>query len=79
MFAVMVHLVKINFVLYVMVPQTINSFSISVDDDTTKIGSGQSASINFVTAVEIEEYDPTITQIGDPDQEPLSRLKPTFF
>ena len=44
----------------ILTPQTINSISISVDDDITNCGSGQLASINFVIAIEIEEYDPML-------------------
>jgi hypothetical protein len=62
----------------ILTPQTIQSISISVDDDITKIGSGQSYAINFVIAIEIEEYDPVITEIGDVYAEATSRLKLQF-
>jgi hypothetical protein len=62
----------------ILTPQTINSITISVDDDISKIGSGQLASINFVIAIEIEEYDPITTEIGDPYSESVSRLKHHF-
>ena len=62
----------------ILTPQTINTLTISVDDDITKINSGQLASINFVIAIEIEEYDPVTTEIGDPFQESVSRLKLHF-
>ena len=62
----------------ILTPQTINSITISVDDDITKIGSGQLASINFVIAIEIEEYDPVITQTDDVYAEAASRLKHMF-
>ena len=59
----------------ILTPQTINSITITVDDDITTKGSGQAASINFVIAIEIEEYDPTVTEIGDVYQEAHSRIK----
>jgi len=62
----------------ILTPQTINSITISVDDDITNKGSGQLASINFVIAIEIEEYDPITTEIGDPYAESVSRLKHMF-
>lgn len=59
----------------ILTPQTVKQIQISVDDDIVNKGSGQLASINFVIALEIEEYDPVITQIGDPYSEAASRLK----
>ena len=59
-----------------LTPQTIRQIQISVDDDIVNKGSGQSASINFVIALEIEEFDPVLTQIGDPYTESASKLKP---
>lgn len=59
----------------ILTPQTIQSITISVDDDITKIGSGQAYAINFVIAIEIEEYDPVITEVGDPYSEAVSRIK----
>ena len=38
----------------ILTPQTINSTTISVDDDITVKGSGQAATVNFVIATEIE-------------------------
>ena len=55
--------------------QTINSISISVDNDITVKESGQAATINFVIVIEIEEYDPTMTEIGDVYAESFSRIK----
>ena len=60
----------------ILTPQTIKQIQISVDDDIVNKGSGQSASINFVIALEIEEFDPVLTQIGDPFSEAASKLKP---
>ncbi len=60
----------------ILTPQTIKQIQISVDDDIVNKGSGQSASINFVIALEIEEFDPVLTQIGDPFAEAASKLKP---
>ena len=66
----------------ILTPQTISSISITVDDDITVKGSGQSSTINFVIAIEIEEYDPTTTEItteiSDPYSESVSRLKLHF-
>ena len=59
----------------ILTPQTINSISISVDDDITTKGSGQLANINFVIALEIEEFDPTTTEVNDPYGESISRIK----
>jgi len=59
----------------ILTPQTINSITITVDDDITTKGNGQAASINFVIAIEIEEYDPTVTEIGDVYAESHSRIK----
>ena len=55
--------------------QTISSISISVDDDITVKGSGQASSINFVIALQIEEYDPNFTEVGDVYSESASRIK----
>ena len=60
----------------ILTPQTIRQIQISVDDDIVNKGSGQSASINFVIALEIEEFDPVLTQICDPFSEAASKLKP---
>ena len=62
----------------ILTPQTISSISITVDDDITVKGSGQSSTINFVITIEIEEYDPTTTEISDPYSESVSRLKLHF-
>jgi hypothetical protein len=62
----------------ILTPQTIQSITISVDDDITKIGSGQAYAINFVIAIEIEEYDPVITEVGDPYAEATTKLKLQF-
>ena len=59
----------------ILTPQTIQSITISVDDDITNKGSGQAYAINFVIAIEIEEYDPITTEVGDPYAESVSRLK----
>jgi hypothetical protein len=60
----------------ILTPQTIRQIQISVDDDIVNKNSGQLAAINFVIALEIEEYDPVITQVGDPFSEAASKLKP---
>ena len=62
----------------VLTPQTIASITITVDDDITVKGSGQAYAINFVIALEIEEFDPQTTEIGDPYAESASKLKLQF-
>jgi len=62
----------------ILTPQTINSISISVDDDITTKGSGQLANINFVIALEIEEFDPTTTEVNNPYGESISRINPQY-
>jgi hypothetical protein len=59
----------------ILTPQTINSITITVDDDITKKDIGQLAAINFVIAIEIQEFDPTMTEIGDVYAESASRIK----
>ena len=57
----------------ILTQQVIKQISISVDDDITNKGSGQLSTINFIIAMEIQEYDPVITQIGDPFGESYSK------
>ena len=45
---------------------------------SSDLGSGQAASINFVIAIEIEEYDPNVTEIGDVYAESTSRIKNAY-
>jgi hypothetical protein len=59
----------------ILTPQTINSITITVDDNIVYKNSGQAMATAFCIALEIEEFDPTITQIGDPYNESISRLK----
>jgi hypothetical protein len=59
----------------ILTPQTIRQIQISVDDDIANKNTGQLATINFVIALEIEEYDPVLTQVGDPFAEAASKLK----
>ena len=56
-------------------PQTIRQIQISVDDSITAKDTGVLVAINFVIALEIEEFDPLLTEIGNPYQEATSRLK----
>jgi len=58
--------------------QTIKQIVISVDDSITTKGSGQSASINFVIALEIIEFNPTYEEISDPYSQGASHLKLNF-
>ena len=56
-------------------PQTIRQIQISVDDSLTAKDTGVLVAVNFVIALEIEEFDPVVTEIGDPYSEAKSRLK----
>ena len=56
-------------------PQTIRQIQISVDDSLTAKDTGVLVAVNFVIAIEIEEFDPVVTEIGDPYKESASRLK----
>lgn len=62
----------------ILQPQTIRQIEITVDDDITTMNSGINANINFVIALEIEEYDPFYTEVGDVYGEASSRLKSNF-
>jgi hypothetical protein len=55
-------------------PQTIRQIQISIDDSTTAKDTGVLVAIHFVIALEIEEFDQPLTQIGDPYSEAASRL-----
>jgi hypothetical protein len=57
-------------------PQTIRQISINVDDSITAKDVGILAAINFVIEIEVDEFDPTLTQVGDPYQEAASKIKP---
>lgn len=59
----------------ILTPQTLSSISLSIDDDIATINSGISSTINVVIALQIEEYDPNYTEIGDVYGESASRLK----
>lgn len=60
----------------ILQPQTIRQIQISVDDSIIAQSSGILATINFIIAIEIDEYDPNYTQIGDPYGESAARIKP---
>ena len=60
----------------ILQPQTIKEIQISVDDSLITQNAGQLATINFVIAIEIEEYDPNYTQVGDVYAESAARIKP---
>ena len=61
----------------ILSPQTIRQIQISVDDSILGKDTGVLlANSNFIIALEIEEYDPVLTQIGDPFSESASKLKP---
>ncbi len=57
-------------------PQTIRQISINVDDSITAKDVGILAAINFVIEIEVDEFDPTLTQVGDPYAESASKIKP---
>ena len=57
-------------------PQTIRQIQISVDDSIITKDAGILATINFIIALEVEEFDPVLTEIGDPFSEAASKLKP---
>ena len=59
-------------------PQTIRQIQISVDDSITTKDTGVPATLNFVIALEIEEFDPVLTEVGDPYRESASKLKLQF-
>ncbi len=57
-------------------PQTMRQIQISVDDSITAKDTGiLVGNSNFVMGLEIEEFDPVITQIDDPYSEGASKLK----
>ena len=56
-------------------PQTIRQIQVSIDDSITAKDTGIIATLNFILAIKIEEFDPVLTQIGDPYTESASRLK----
>jgi hypothetical protein len=63
----------------ILSPQTIRQIQISVDDSITAKDVGVlAANSNFIIALEIEEYDPVITQISDPYAEGASKLKLSY-
>ena len=50
-------------VCIMLTPQTIRQIQICVDDGLTNKGARQLSTIYMVIAIEIEEYDPVLTQI----------------
>jgi hypothetical protein len=59
-------------------PQTIRQIQISVDDSITTKDTGVPATLTFVIALEVEEFDPVLTEVGDPYRESASKLKLQF-
>ena len=59
-------------------PQTIRQIQISVDDSITAKDTGVVSTLTFVIALEVEEFDPVLTEIGDPYRESASKLKLQF-
>ena len=62
----------------ILQPQTVRQIQISVDDSIIAQYAGILATINFVIAIEIDEYDPNFTQVGDPYSEAINRIKPMY-
>ena len=50
-------------------PQIINKITIVVDDDIANTNSGCLATIKFVFTLLLEEYDPVLTEVGNPYNE----------
>ncbi len=60
-------------------PQTIRQIQISVDDSIIAKDVGVvTANSNFIIALEIEEFDPVVTQVDDPYSEGASKLKLSY-
>jgi hypothetical protein len=59
-------------------PQTLRQIQISIDDSITTKDTGVPVTFTFVIALEIEEFDPVLTEIGDPYREASSKLKLQF-
>jgi hypothetical protein len=59
----------------ILTSQTIKQITISVDDSITTKGSGQASSIDFVIALEIDEFNPEYEQTNDPYSQAASHLK----
>jgi len=50
-------------------PQIINKITIVVDDDIATMNSGVLATLKFVFTLLLEEYDPVLTEVGNPYNE----------
>jgi len=50
-------------------PQIINKITIVVDDDIANMNSGVLATLKFVFTLLLEEYDPVLTEVGNPYNE----------
>jgi hypothetical protein len=59
-------------------PQTIRQIQISVDDSIATKDTGVVSTLTFVIALEVEEFDPVLTEVGDPYREASSKLKLQF-
>ena len=59
----------------VLSSQTIRQIQLSVSDSSTTLNNGIVATLNFMIALKIEEFDPTYTEIGDVYGEGASRIK----
>jgi hypothetical protein len=62
----------------ILTPQTIKQITISVDDSIATKNSGQLASIAFIIALEIVEYNPEYEEISDAYAQGSSHLKLNF-
>lgn len=59
----------------ILTPQALRQIQISVDDSITAKDTGIPVAVNFVLAIEIEEFDVNYTRIDDPYSEGAAKLK----
>ena len=64
-----------NYYNIILSPQAIRQIQISVDDSITAKDTGVAFAVNFVIAIEIEEFDVSYTRIDDPYTEAVAKLK----
>jgi hypothetical protein len=56
--------------------KTIRQIRLAVDDSVTTRDRGILATIYFVIEIEVDEFDPVLTQEGDPYQEAAAKINP---
>jgi hypothetical protein len=59
----------------VLTPQALRQIQICVDDSITAKEAGTAAAVNFVIAIEIEEFDVSYTRVDDPYSEAAANIK----